>query len=228
MGQSWYDLLFAHWSVPRRALERVMPPQLPLDSFDGKVWVGVTPFAVRGLRLRRTPPVPALSAFLEINVRTYVKVGGKPGIYFLSLDADSSAAVFAARRSYRLPYFTSEISMEQDGGDVAYRARRTATDGPSARFAARYRAVGEPSGAEPGTLDHWLTERYCLYTLAGTTVMRGEIHHPPWPLRRAEAEIEENTMAEPHGLRLEGEPLLHLSRLQDVVLWSLQEADGER
>jgi uncharacterized protein len=225
MGQSWYDLLFAHWTVPRSALERVVPPQLPLDSFDGQVWVGVTPFAVRGLRLRISPPVPALSNFLEINVRTYVKYRGKPGIYFLSLDADSRAAVFTARRSYRLPYFKSDISMDKQDGEIAYRARRTAPDGPPARFAARYRGVGEAYDAEPGTLDHWLTERYCLYTLAGARVMRGEIHHPPWPLQRAEAQIEENTMAAPEGLRLEGEPVLHLSQVQDVVLWPIREAD---
>jgi uncharacterized protein YqjF (DUF2071 family) len=224
MGQTWDSLLFAHWRVPSSALERVLPPQLPLDTFDGEAWVGVTPFLVRGLRLRYAPPVPVLSTFEEINVRTYVNVGGKPGIYFLSLDADSRPAVFSARRSYRLPYFKCEIAMEAIGDEISYRARRTASDGRPAEFEAHYRPAGEKYEAEPGGLDHWLTERYCLYTLAGSTVMRGEIHHPPWPLQRAEAEIARNTMGRPHGLDLDGQPVLHFSGLQDVVLWPIRAA----
>src|SRR3954469_1338540 len=83
MGQSWVDLLFAHWRVDLAALKAVVPDRLPIDTFDGDAWVGVTPFVVRGLRLRGSPPPPVLSQFPEINVRTYVSVGGRPGIYFL-------------------------------------------------------------------------------------------------------------------------------------------------
>jgi uncharacterized protein len=223
MGQTWENLLFAHWSVLPEALRGVVPPQLALDTFEGRAWVGVTPFLVRGLRLRRTPPAPGLSTFAEVNVRTYVVVDDRPGIYFFSLDAASGLAVRAARRAYRLPYFKARMSVSESSGEVAYRSTRTSADGPPARLEARYRPRGETYHAVPGSLDHWLTERYCLYTLAGNTVMRGEIHHPPWPLQAAGAEIAHNTMAEPVGVRLEGDPRLHFAARQDVALWPIEE-----
>jgi uncharacterized protein YqjF (DUF2071 family) len=117
MGQTWRHLLFAHWQVEAARLAERIPPQLPLDTRDGSAWIGVTPFGVEGLRLRRLPPPPIVSRFLEVNVRTYVTLDGKPGIYFLSLDASSRLAVSVARRTYRLPYFHSRISMRvsEDG-----------------------------------------------------------------------------------------------------------------
>ena len=227
MGQTWHNLLFAHWTVPRESLERVVPPQLPLDTYDGSAWLGVTPFLVSGLRLRWTPPLPIASRFPEINVRTYVTIRGKPGIYFLSLDADSRAAVLAARRSYRLPYFHSRISVGSDEEWWSYRSTRVSGDGPPAEFEARYGPKGGRLSQRPGSLEHWLTERYCLYTLdESRRVHRGEIHHPPWPLREAWAEIAANTMAAPHGLTLEGPPLLHFSARQDVALWRIRRGEG--
>jgi uncharacterized protein YqjF (DUF2071 family) len=222
MGQTWVDLLFAHWRVPEEALRAVVPPQLPLDTYDGSAWIGVTPFCVRGLRLRGTMPAPLLSAFPELNVRTYVSIEGRPGIYFLSLDADSCAAVAAARRSYRLPYFRSQIAVDDEGEGVGYDLMRTSEDGPPAYFKARYGPEGEQLPIRDGSLERWLTERYCLYTLDDDQrIQRGEIHHPPWPLHEAWAEIETNTMALPFGIELEGEPLLHFSPRQDVVIWPL-------
>jgi uncharacterized protein YqjF (DUF2071 family) len=225
MGQSWIDLLFAHWPVPEAALREVVPPQLPIDTYDGTAWLGITPFCVRGLRLRGTLPAPVVSSFPELNVRTYVSVEGKPGIYFLSLDADSSAAVRAARRTYRLPYFHSRIRVEREEEGIAYDLLRTSDDGPPAYFVARYGGEGRELPVRDGSLERWLTERYCLYTLdeAGR-IQRGDIHHPPWPLRRGRAEIETNTMAMPFGIELEGEPLLHFSPCQDVAIWTLRPA----
>jgi uncharacterized protein YqjF (DUF2071 family) len=150
MGQTWVDLLFAHWPLPEEALREVVPPQLPLDTYDGSAWIGVTPFCVRGLRLRGTPPAPALSSFPELNVRTYVSVEGKPGIYFLSLDAGRHAAVHAARRSYRLPYFHSQIEVERDGQEIGYDLRRTSGDGPSACFTASYGPQGGEAAGKRG------------------------------------------------------------------------------
>jgi uncharacterized protein len=222
MGQTWCDLLFAHWPVPAEALERVVPAELPLDTHDGSAWLGVTPFLVRGLRLRGTIPPPLLSSFPEINVRTYVIVDGKPGIYFLSLDAGSWAAVHAARRSYRLPYFRSRITTGAEGGGIGFDSVRISSDGPPAYFTGRYGPEGGPLPERPGSLERWLAERYCLYTLdERRRVYRGEIHHPPWPLRRGWAEIETNTMAMPYGIELEGDPLLHFSPRQDVALWPI-------
>lgn len=200
----------------------MVPPSLPLDTFDGAAWVGVTPFVVRGLRLRWTPPAPVLSAFAEVNVRTYVTVGGRPGIYFLSLDAASALAVAAARRLYRLPYFRARISVGEDAGWIEYESRRVDRDGPPAALRAGYRPVGDVFHARAGSLEHWLAERYCLYTLdAEQRVHRGEIHHPPWPLQAAEGTVAENTMTSPFGIALAGDPVLHYAERQDVVLWGL-------
>jgi uncharacterized protein YqjF (DUF2071 family) len=226
MAQTWTDLLFAHWSLAASELEAVVPPQLALQTFDGRAWIGVTPFGVRNLRLRPTFPVPRLSAFPEINVRTYVTVGGKPGIFFFSLDAASRLAVAAARHAYRLPYFHARMALEHEADAVAYSSERIDEDRPApAEFRGRYRPVGPASTPGRGTLEHWLTERYCLYTLDDALrVQRAEIHHPPWPLQPAEADITTNTMADELGLALEGEPLLHYARRQDVVFWALRAA----
>jgi uncharacterized protein len=171
IAQSWEKLLFAHWRVPEPALREVVPSELPIDSFDGSAWIGVTPFRVRALRLRGTPPVPGLSSFCEVNVRTYDPSGLAAGL------------------------------------DWAYRA-----DGPE-------------SVPREGALDHFLTERYCLYTFDDRRrVQRAEIHHPPWRLRPARAEVRRNTMASPFRIRLDGSPLLHLAAPQDVVLWPIAEA----
>ena len=224
MAQTWTDLLFAHWSVAPESLRSVVPRQLPLDTFDGQAWIGVTPFGVRNLRLRPALPVPWLSAFPEINVRTYVTVGGKPGIYFFSLDAGSRLAVTAARHAYRLPYFRAQMSIVHDDDDIRYTSRRTDQDAPAgADFRGRYRPVGDPFVPPSGSLDHWLSERYCLYTFdEQRRIQRADIHHPPWTLQRAEADIDVNTMTAEIAIDLRGEPVLHYARRQDVVFWTLQ------
>jgi uncharacterized protein len=218
MGQTWERLLFAHWSVEPNRLERVVPRQLPLDVVDGQAWIAVTPFSVKGLRLQGVPPAPALSSFPEINVRTYVTIDGRPGIYFFSLDTSSRFAVTMARRIYRVPYFHADQRFDRS----TFTSRRAR---PPAEFGASYRPMGEPRRAEPGTIEHFLTERYCLYTLDDQQrVLRGEIHHPPWPLQAAEAEVEVNTMAAQLGIELEGTPMLHFAERQDVVFWQLEYA----
>jgi uncharacterized protein YqjF (DUF2071 family) len=225
MGQTWLDLLFAHWPVDADALRPVMPPQLPLDTFDGRAWLGISPFLVRGLHARWTPPLPFMSTFPEINVRTYVEVGGKPGIYFLSLDADSPPAVRTARRTYRLPYFHSEITVTR-GSEIEFASNRVSSDGPPASFEARYAPSGDQLPISPGSLDRWLTERYCLYTLDDEgSIHRGDIHHPPWPLQPARAEIRKAEMTRGLGIELSGDPLLHFSARQDVVLWPIQSVE---
>jgi uncharacterized protein len=220
MGQSWLDLLFAHWRVDAKRLRAVLPPGIEPDLIDGSAWIGVTPFEVRALRMRLTLPAPLLSAFAELNVRTYVTVEDKPGIWFLSLDAASRIAVSAARRAYRFPYFHADMSVRRRGGAVEYRSERNASSGPSARFAADYSLEGDAFNAAPGSRDWDLIERYCAYALDDEQrVLRAQIHHRPWTLHRARAELLENTMLEPFGIELEGEPLLHFAPRQDVVIW---------
>lgn len=186
MAQTWRDLLFAHWPLPPDLVREVLPPALPLDTLAGSAWIGVTPFEVAGLRPHGGLPLPVASRFPELNVRTYTTLDGKPGIYFLSLDAASRLAVIAARRAYRLPDFHARMTIERRPPAIRYRSDRTSGDGRAAHFEAAYRPVGDVFHADPGTLDYFATERYCLYTVNETgRPPRGEIQHPPWPLQAA-------------------------------------------
>jgi uncharacterized protein YqjF (DUF2071 family) len=226
MGQTWRDLLFAHWRVDADELRRLVPEPLALDVVDGAAWLGITPFVVTGLRPTGTLPPPLVATFPELNVRTYVMYGGKPGIFFFSLDAASRLAVLAARRFYRLPYFRARMRSDRRGDTVAYESRRTDERAHDARFRARFGPIGEERPAVPGSLEHRLAERYCLYSLGeGGEPLRAEIHHPPWPLQPAEAMIESNSMAPPGVVLPDEEPLLHFSRRQDVLIWALEPAD---
>lgn len=218
MAQTWSDLLFAHWPVPFERLRALVPEPLVLEEFDGSAWVGVVPFRITGLRPRGVPARLGLD-FPELNVRTYVSVGGRPGVYFFSLDAGSQLAVWGARTFFRLPYHHAEMDVSIEGEWVRYRSRRLASRRGAGEFRARYRPAGDAFTAAPGTLEHFLTERYCLYAvLGGGRVLRVDIDHVPWPLQRAEAEIETNTMAAASGIALpDRPPLLHFSRRLDVV-----------
>lgn len=230
MAQTWRDLLFAHWPVDPGALARVLPPGLEPDTFEGRAWVGVTPFEVSGLRPRGGLPVPRLSRFPELNVRTYMTLEDKPGIFFLSLDAGSLLAVLGARRAYRLPYFRARMSIVREDGTIHYESDRSSPDGEPAAFAADYRPTGQVFHAAAGTLEYFLTERYCLYTLDDARrPLRADIQHPPWPLQIAGATIRRNTMTRPWGIRLPDEPpLLHYSHMQQVLIWPLRVVGEER
>lgn len=218
IAQTWDDLLFAHWRVPAEAIRKLVPAGLDVDEHDGSAWLGLTPFVLTGLRCRGILPLPRLSSFPELNVRTYVSAGGKAGVWFFSLDTSSLLAVESARRLYKLPYFHARTAAEPARGGVRYTCARV---GSKRRFEGWYRGTGERVTAAPGSLEWFLTERYCLYALAGNGLARAEIHHPPWPLEQAEAKLDENTMA-PAPLSLQGEPLCHFSRRQDVVIWPLR------
>ena len=224
MGQTWEHLLFAHWRAPADALSSHLPDGVELDLFEDEAWIGVTPFRVTGLRARGLPPLPFVSSFLELNTRTYVTAGGTPGIWFFSLDAASELAVEAARRGYKLPYFRAQMQAEWRGGTLEYESRRRDPRGRTAVFRGGYRPIGEVLEPDPRSLAHFLTERYCLYTEDGGRLKRADIHHAPWPLQPADAEIAENTMP-PSGVELlDDEPLLHFSARQDVVIWPLEDA----
>lgn len=217
MRQQWNRLLFAHWALPAEPLRALLPRELALDLFDGQCWLAVTPFYLSGLRLRGLPPPPFV--FGELNVRTYVTLEGKPGVYFFSLDAGSVLAVFGARAAYALPYFYASMKIECEGDGVHYRCRRSHM-GKVAEFEGRYRPLSPPRHAVAGTLEHFLTERYCLYAAEGGRLYRAQIHHAPWPLQDAEAEISRNTMASAAGIQLpHTPPLLHFAHRLDVLVW---------
>jgi uncharacterized protein YqjF (DUF2071 family) len=173
-----------------------------------------------GVRMRATPPLPTANAFEELNVRTYVTLDGRPGVWFFSLDAASSLAVLGARAGIYLPYFRASMSITRDGDQIEYLSERWGLAGNPAAFAARYRPIGDVYNAAPATLDHFLTERYCLYSAAGKRMWRADIMHPRWNLQPASATIDRNSMIAAAGIRpLGGAPLLHFSQFQDVRVW---------
>jgi len=221
MQQIWNDLLFAHWPVPAGALCPLIPSVLPLDTFDGECWVAVTPFHMTGVRARWMPPIPGTGRFPELNVRTYVTYGGKPGVFFFSLDAASRLAVWGARKAYHLPYYFAQMKVTHENGRFRYQSVRN----PGTSLRASYSAVGRVQLRTPGTIEHWLTERYCLYTVFRGSVYRAEIHHEQWPLQDAQAEISANTMASASGIVLPDiSPLLHFSKRLEVLVWPLRRA----
>ena len=216
--QSWQDLLFAHWPIRADQVRHLVPPALTIDEHSGTSWIGLVPFRMTGVSFRHVPDLPGISAFPELNVRLYVRYGGKPGVWFLSLDADQALAVWGARAFMHLPYHRARMSVRESDAGIDYDSRRR--DG-AARFRGRYRPTSEIYRAQAGSLDHWLTERYCLYAMAKRgELRRTEIHHSAWPLQRAELALFENTMLEPHGIALpDGSPICHFARRLDVIVW---------
>jgi uncharacterized protein YqjF (DUF2071 family) len=219
----WCDLAFLHWSVKPQSLRPLIPAGLELDTYEGEAWVGVVPFRMEGVRARATPPVPMVHAFPEINVRTYVRAAGRAGVWFFSLDATSRLAVRGARWLYNLPYFDARISVASDAdGVVHYESRRVHAGAPPATFMARYAANSEPRAPAPGSLEHFLVERYCLFMhdeRRGLGIL--DINHRPWPLQRGTVDLAGNTMAAAAGIALpDRPPLVHVARELDVHAWT--------
>jgi len=223
--QEWHDLLFAHWRVPTELIRQRVPAQLELDLWRGESYVGVVPFMLRNMCPRGIAAVPLISHFAEINVRTYVHYKGIPGVYFFSLDAANVSAVLGARFLYALPYYHAKFSIAWDGPDVCYASRRLQRPRP-AEFRGRYRPVSDVHAFERESLERFLAERYCLYAVTKLHVYRTVVHHLPWPLQTARAVIEQNSMADPVGIPLPGEPpLLHFSKFMDVLTWLPEQVD---
>jgi uncharacterized protein len=221
MTQTWHDLLFAHWPVDAGALREQIPSAFDLDMFDGTAWLAIVPFHMTNVAPRGVPSLPWISEFPELNVRTYVRVNEKPGIYFFSLDAASTPAVQAARSLLNLPYFSAAMHVTLNAGSLEYDSCRE--DGSTAAsLSASYRPVGASFEAIRGSLEYFLAERYCLYNLDHRDrPYRLDIHHPPWSLQPADAEFMRNTMADAAGLSLpDVKPLLHFARRQDMVAWA--------
>jgi uncharacterized protein YqjF (DUF2071 family) len=220
MRQTWHDLLFMHWPIAPARLRPLVPQALDLDLYDGQAYVAVVPFWMSDIRGRFLPAIPGLNRFPEVNVRTYVRYKGEvPGVYFFSLDAASKLAVWSARAAYRLPYFHAAMSVGMDSEILEYSSHRLEDPQPAV-FRGRYRPISPPCRRENGSLEHFLTERYCLYTARRRRVARAYIHHLPWPLQDAEAEIDLNTMAQASGIELPAtRPLLHFSRMLQVLVW---------
>lgn len=216
--QRWEHLLFAHWSVPSDALRPHLPPRVEVQEFEGAAWVAVVPFVLSGLAVRFLPPLPGLRTFPELNLRTYVQVEGVPGVWFFSLDASNPLAVWAANSVFGLPYHRARMRTRFDEDEVVFTSRRLES-GVGCRVT--YGPTGPATLAEPGSLPHWLTERYCVYAPAGNGgLTRTEVHHAPWPLQPARADVRALDLGHPFGIELRRPPdLLHYSRGLPVVLW---------
>lgn len=216
MRQEWNDLAFLHWEIAPEELRPHLPTGVEIDLYGGTAWIGVVPFDMKGVTRRGFPAPRWLSDFPEINVRTYVTVEGKPGVWFFSLDVPNRFAVWGARKFYHLPYFHAGMSVRRDGEAVLYAHRRG-----KLAFGSIYRPL-EKIEADPDSFETWATERYCLYAADSKgRLYRGEVHHPRWPLHRAEIEIAGNTML--HGWRTGPmHPSVLFSRHLPVVVWPLE------
>jgi hypothetical protein len=219
LSQRWSQLLFAHWPLPARLLRPLIPPALEIDTYQGDAWVGIVPFYMSKVHLNWLPTIPGTGEFCELNVRTYVTYKGNAGVWFFSLDASSPLAVLGARRLFKLPYFTADMRLVKEQNFIHYHARRIHPGAVPAFFEGSYVPTTPPSPSRPGTLEHWLTERYCLYasTGRGRVLYRADIQHAPWPLQQAEADFRTNTMAAGGAIRLpKVSPLLHYAEQIDV------------
>ena len=221
MRMTWSELLFAHWQVDPKLVTPLLPPNLTLDTRNGSAWIGVVPFLMSNVAPRCCPPIPKLSRFLELNVRTYVVYDGKPGVWFFSLDAENPIAVRVARATFNLPYMDATMGLSKvDSVTISYVSNRTHRREPPASFDASYRPYGETFHAQPGTLEHWLTARYCLYSANRMNVLyRGEIDHPPWTLSKASWNVRQNLMGRPLGFDLTSEPHLLFAQPITVRAW---------
>jgi len=247
MTQNWGKLLFMHWPVDEDVLRPLVPSQLSIDKFEGLAWIGVVPFTMWGIRASFLPPIPGTRAFHELNVRTYVHYRGVPGVWFFSLDAANSLAVWGARTFYHLPYFNSTMSLNQEGNTIHYSSKRKnkrsyaqffaseskgfSVDLNSERFQNLPRAELEMSWtlaepipqSKPGSIEFFLTERYCLYAYNRDRLYQSRIFHEPWKLRIASSESRRSTMIESLGVcPPKAEPLLQYAESISVDIWSLK------
>lgn len=237
LGMRWEDLAFLHWPVPAAALRPTLPEGLELDTFEGEAWLGVVPFQMRATRFDWTPPMPTATDFPELNLRTYVRRGDRRGVWFYSLDAASWIAVRGARLGFALPYFDARMEVESGaagGGVRRYDSTRRHRGAPAASFSGSYAPTGGAVSSRPGTLEHFLTERYSLFARRGHGVrfalrgglLRGDIAHDPWPLQPAEVELVDCDMFRvlgPAAVRAAGiggrelaPPVVHFSSAVDV------------
>ena len=225
----WEKLLFLHWPLPPAVLRPLLPPGVTLETHHGAAWLGIVPFVMRNVRPRLLPSVPGVSGFPELNVRTYVSVGGVPGVWFFSLEAASPVAVRLARSGFHLPYFNARMRARVSGEEVRFQSRRTHSRAAPADFSARYRPVPGTPEADAG-LTHFLTSRYCLYSADPRgRLVRADIFHAPWRLERAAVEMTAppEAMTRPLGLRLPASPpLIHYAE-RTVVKAGLPYRVGE-
>jgi uncharacterized protein YqjF (DUF2071 family) len=229
MHQTWGKLLFIHWPFDEKDLRSLIPAEISLDTFDGSAWLGVVPFTMWGIRASFLPAIPGTSAFHELNVRTYVHYQGVPGVWFFSLDAANSLAVWGARTFYYLPYFNAQMELEQRENQIVYGSTRLDSRGAPASFRGTWEIGKTLPQSQPGSIEFFLTERYCLYAAHRNRIYQSRIFHQPWPLQSAKLVSHKSTMVS--ALRLpepEDEPLLHYAESIGVDIWPLRKVAETR
>jgi hypothetical protein len=232
LSQNWNDLLLAHFAIAPEALRRLVPEALTLELYDGAAWLTISPFCTSHMRPSGVPPLPGFSFFPQVNLRTYVTVEGKPGLYYFSVDTASLTAVWGARVFFRMQYWHSKIQVsgatiqarKATGSAIHFSASRLhgpqAANG-AAKLEVSYAPEGEAERARRGSLDEFLTERYCVYSWNRGKFYRTEVHHQPWPLQRVRVEFRANSLADPLGLTLPKEPdVCHFSRSLKMLAWA--------
>jgi uncharacterized protein YqjF (DUF2071 family) len=220
LRQDWLRLGFLHWRVDPAALQRRLPRGVRVQLFGGRAYVGVGPFWMSGVRPRFCPPVPGISRFPEINVRTYVTDGEHAGVWFFSLDTPNRAAIWTGRTVFGVPYRAASITIDEQGDRTRYRSIR---DG-SLEFDATVEA-GPEVIAPPGSLEHFLTERYCFHSVVAGMRIRAHVHHARWPLHEAGVTVECNGLLDGFGVAEPTRPdLAHCSPGVQVIGWPWERA----
>jgi uncharacterized protein YqjF (DUF2071 family) len=207
MFQHWLHLLFVHWSFAPESIQMTLPQGLQVETFNGRAWIGIVPFFMRGVRPAWLPSIPGISNFLELNLRTYVRdVMGRPGIWFYSLDANQALAVCIARASFALPYKFAEMYAKISNGEINYRSRRF---GSKDSLHYRYLPTEKLGEAKPGTFEFFLVERYRLFTCRKSEILSGRVHHSPYRLRKVVVTDADPKLFELDGIETPTEPPEH-------------------
>ncbi|MFB6072942.1 MAG: YqjF family protein [Halobacterium sp.] len=198
LSMRWRDVLVASWPVDPDRVDDRLPDGVSVDTFDGRAWLSVVPFVMADVRPRGVPARFG-ATFGELNLRTYVTAGGRPGVYFFNLDATDPVGVRIARALFRLPYYDADMTVERRGDRVDFESERTHGGAPDCEFAASYAPVGDPEPAADGSLAAFLLERYRFFVAGRNAVYRGEVHHDPWRLAPAEFAVERNDLFAANG-----------------------------
>ncbi|MBI1880661.1 MAG: DUF2071 domain-containing protein, partial [Chloroflexi bacterium] len=211
-------VLFMHWPIPAEHLRPLVPTQMELDTYDGQAWLSLIPLRMGSLHLRWLPPIPGTSTIIQVGLRTYIHVNHEPAIYYLTQYADNDLYIWVARYLFQLPYHKARMTFSPQQAGFHFECHEPAS---GAEFVASYRPVGQPSPATPGSLEHFLLERYTLFSQSPAgKLYRGVVGHAPWPVQQIEVDIERNTIPSVMGLTLPpAAPLLHFSPGVHDIAW---------
>lgn len=223
MTQTWNDLLFMHLPVPADILREQIPQGLELDTYNGKAWISIVPFAITDMRLHFTPRLPYFHFLLELNVRTYVKRNGEAGVYFFSLDANQWLTVLGGR-IFHAPYHYAGIHMKKERNWINFISKRKGKS--SIGFTGKYRPVTGEYKPSASSLAYWLVERYIFWSERNSSLYKGDIYHEPWKLQEAEVILsKQNMLPDFLGIEEAGNPVFHYAAKKKVYSWCVRKIE---